>query len=331
MDRTPLSVSQLSRRSLLGMAAGIPAVMALGACHGVSAPAAASGDVLKVGNQKGTIRSLMTSAGTLQGATYRTEWSEFPAAQHLLEALSAGAVDVGLVGDAPYLFDFINGSDLQVVSAVTYGDGSSVAIIVPPGSSIRSVADLKGKRVATGKISIGHYLLLRALESAGLTTRDITPVFMAPSDAKAAFASGQIDAWSTWSPFLATAVLRDKARVLVSGNGLLKSHAYQIATPKAIRDKQPQLRDFLTRLDRAYQWENNHASDFAAALSRDTGLPLDVALATVSAMHPVTAPIDDGVVADAQDIVHHLAEAGVAPTGPRPIEQAFAPAFRVKS
>ncbi len=324
-----MSVSQISRRSLLGMAAGIPAVMALGACHGVSAPRASGGDVLKVGNQKGTIRSLMTAAGTLQGATYQTEWSEFPAAQHLLEALSAGAVDVGLVGDAPYLFDFANGSDLQVVSAVTYGDGSSVAIIVPPGSAIRSVSDLKGKRVATGKISIGHYLLLRALESAGLTTKDITPIFMAPSDAKAAFASGQIDAWSTWSPFLATAVLRDKARVLVTGNGLLKSHAYQIATPKAIRDKTPQLRDFLARLDRAYQWENLHQADFAAALVRDTGLPPDVSLATISAMHPVAAALDDGVVADAQDIVRHLSQAGAAPASSRPIEAAFAPAFRV--
>ncbi len=325
-----MSVSFLSRRSLLGMAAGLPAVMALGACHGASAPSA-GGDVLKVGNQKGTIRSLMSAAGVLSGAAYRTEWSEFPAAQHLLEALSAGAVDIGLVGDSPYLFDFANGSDLQIVSAVTYGDGSSVAIIVPPGSSIRTVADLKGKRVATGKISIGHYLLLRALESAGLTTKDITPIFMAPSDAKAAFASGQIDAWSTWSPFLATAVLHDKARVLATGKGLLKSHAYQIATPKAIRDKAPQLRDFLARLDRAYQWENGHPSDFAAALARDTGLPADVSLATVSAMHPVTAPLDDGIVADAQDIVRHLSQSGAAPATSRPIEDAFAPAFRVKA
>lgn len=309
------------------MAAAFPAVMALGACHGQ----AGSATVLKVGNQKGTIRSLMSAAGVLNDLPYRIEWSEFPAAQHLLEALAAGAADLGLVGDAPYLFAFLNGSPLQVVDAVTYGDGSSVAVIVPPGSPIRSLADLKGKRVATGKISIGHYLLLRALESAGLTTKDITPVFMAPSDAKAAFASGQVDAWSTWSPFLATAVVKDHARVLASGHGLLKSHAYQVATPAAIADKAPQLRDFLARLDRAYQWENSHQAEFAAALARDTGLPLDVAFATIKDMHPVTAPLDDGVVADARDIIEHLSREGLSPAGARPIDAAFAPAFRVKA
>ena len=172
---------------------------------------------------------------------------------------------------------------------------------------------------------------MRALESAGLTTKDITPVFMAPSDAKAAFASGRVDAWSTWSPFLATAVLRDHARVLVTGNGLLKSHAYQVSTPAAIQDKQPQLRDFLARLDRAYRWENGHPGDYAAALAHDTGLPLDVALATVDAMHPVTAPLDDGIVLDAQDIVRHLSQAGYSPASPRPIGDAFASAFRVRS
>ncbi len=322
-------VQRPSRRHLLTMAAGFSAAMALEGCHEPASRVAAGAPVLKVGNQKGTIRSLMTAAGVLKDSPDKTEWSEFPAAQHLLEALSAGAVDVGLVGDAPYLFDFVNGSELKVVSAVTYGDGSSVAIIVPPGSGIRSLADLRGKRVATGKISIGHYLLLRALESVGLTTKDITPVFMAPSDAKAAFASGQVDAWSTWSPFLATAVLRDHARVLVSGNGLLKSHAYQVATPAAIRDKAPQLRDFLARLDRAYQWENAHQSDFGAALAHDTGLPLDVALATVDAMHPIAAPLDDGIVADARDIVQHMSGAGLSAAPNRSIDDAFAASFRV--
>ena len=313
------------------MAAGLPAAMTVASCHAPAGLASAGTAVLKVGNQKGTIRSLMIAAGVLKDAPYKVEWSEFPAAQHLLEALAAGAADVGLVGDAPYLFAFANGSELKVVDAVTYGDGSSVGILVPPGSQVRSVADLKGKRVATGKISIGHYLLLRALESAGLTTKDITPIFMAPSDAKAAFASGRIDAWSTWSPFLATAVLRDHARVLVNGNGLLKSHAYQVATPGAIRDKTPQLRDFLARLDRAYQWENAHQNDFAAALSHDTGLPVDIALATVDAMHPVTAPLDDSVVADAKDIVAHLSREGFSPASPRPIDDAFATAFRKRS
>ncbi len=321
-----MSTFETSRRSLL---AGLAAT-SLTACQGPAKSPKPGSVVLKVGNQKGTTKALMSAAGVLAGVPYPIEWSEFPAAQHLLEGLSAGAVDVGLVGDAPYLFAFANGSELKVVQALTYGDSSNVAILVPANSPIRTVADLKGKRVASGKISIGQYLLLRALESGGLTIKDIQPVYMAPSDAKAAFASGNVDAWSTWSPFLDTAVLRDKARALITGKGLLASHAYQVATPVAIRDKPVQLRDFLARIAKAYAWANANPQGYADALSRDTGLPSDVALSMVRAIHPAVAPMNDAIVADADDIVKHLSAASDQPIKARPIADAFAKEFRTQ-
>lgn len=319
-----MSTFETSRRSLL---AGL-AALSLSACQGPVKPAASSSAVLRVGNQKGTTKALMTAAGVLTGVPYPIEWSEFPAAQHLLEGLGAGAVDVGLVGDAPYLFAFANGSDLKVVQAITYGDSSNVAILVPANSPIRTVADLKGKRVASGKISVGQYLLLRALESGGLTIKDIQPVYMAPSDAKAAFSSGNVDAWATWSPFQDTAVLHDQARILITGKGLLASHAYQVATPAAIHDKLAQLRDFLPRIGKAYAWANANPQGYADALTHDTGLPPDVALSMVRAIHPAVAPLNDAILADADDIVKHLSAASDQPIKSRPIAEAFAQEFR---
>ncbi len=315
-----------SRRLLLTGAAALTATAALSACK---APVAARAQtILKVGNQKGTVKSLVTAARALEGAPYTVEWSEFPAAQHLLEGLSAGAVDVGLVGDAPYLFAFAGGSPLKVVSAIAYGDGRSTSIVIPQNSTIRSVADLKGKRVATGKISVGHYLLLRALETNGLTTKDVEIVFLAPSDAKAAFASGNVDAWATWAPFSTTAVLRDKARILIDGRGLMNAHAYQVATPAAIAGKAAELKDFITRLGTAYDWASAHPEDYAAALSRDTGLPVDIALAMVKDTRPHTVPVDDTIVAEAEETVRHLAAASGETVQNRPIADAFAASFR---
>lgn len=319
-----------SRRLFTVLALAAATLLASCSPQGDKASSSASAVVLKVGNQKGTIRALMTASHALDGAPYTIEWSEFPAAQHLLEGLNAGAVDVGLVGDAPYLFAFANGSPLKVVSAIAYGDGSSTALIVPATSKAQSLSDLKGKRIATGKISVGHYLLLLALEKEGLTTKDVQIVFLAPADAKAAFASGSIDAWSTWAPFLTTAVQQDHARVLVSGKGLMTSHAYQVATPAAIRDKASALHDFDTRLAKAYVWGNAHPEAYAAALSKDTGLPLDIAAAMIRQTSPHIVPLDRSIITEADGVVDHLSKASDTPPQKRPIAEAFAEEFEAR-
>jgi sulfonate transport system substrate-binding protein len=134
---------------------------------------------LKVGSQRGGTKAVLLASGALEGAPYKIEWSEFPAAQPLLEALSAGAVDLGEAGDAPFLFAYAGGAKIKAVQAGKSG-GSATAILVRKDSPIRTVADLRGKKVATGRGSIGHYLLLRQIESAGLKPTDVTVVFLAP-------------------------------------------------------------------------------------------------------------------------------------------------------
>ena len=94
--------------------AALSGLLLLAGCGGgVSGDA----DTLHVGSQRGGTKALMLASGVLDGAPYKIEWSEFPAAQHLLEAIGGGAVDVGLTGDAPFIFAYQSGSRIQAVGA----------------------------------------------------------------------------------------------------------------------------------------------------------------------------------------------------------------------
>jgi sulfonate transport system substrate-binding protein len=288
--------------------------LALAACH----PHAASDEpVLKIASQKGGTKSLMLASHALDGAPYKVEWSEFPSAQALLEALSADAVDAGAVGDAPFMFAYSTGAKIKVVQATrASGGGSSTALLVRADSPIRTAADLRGKRIVTGRGSIGHYLLLRVLETAGLTPKDVTIVFLSPGDAKAAFDSGTVDAWVTWGSYVGLAQLHDKTRIIADGAGLLHGIGFEAANDNAITAKHAQLEDFLTRLAKAERWEGAHKDEYAAVLAKETGLPLDVALYTVSKVRGVATPIDASIIGEEHDTLRHYVNAGVITSAP---------------
>ena len=300
-------------RSALTPLLVLTALMVAG-CH----PRAASDEpVLKIASQKGGTKSLILASHVLDGAPYKVEWSEFPSAQALLEALSADAVDAGAVGDAPFMFAYATGAKIKVVQATrASGGGSSTAVLVRADSPIHTAADLKGKRIATGRGSIGHYLLLRVLETAGLTPKDVTVVFLSPGDAKAAFDSGTVDAWVTWGSYVGLAQLHDKTRIVADGQGLLHSIGFEVANDNAIGAKHVQLADFLTRLAKAEQWEGAHKDEYADVLAKETGLPLDVALYTVSKVRGVATPIDASIIGEEHDTLSHYLKAGVITSAP---------------
>jgi sulfonate transport system substrate-binding protein len=264
---------------------------------------------LKVGSQRGGTKAVLLASGALDGAPYKIEWSEFPAAQPLLEALSAGAVDLGEAGDAPFLFAYAGGARIKAVQAGKSG-GSSTAILVRKGSPIRTVADLRGKKVATGRGSIGHYLLLRQIEDAGLKPNDVTVVFLSPGDAKAAFSSGVIDAWVTWGSYIALARLHDEATVLADGGKVLSGFGYEAASQAAIDGKRPQVEDFLRRLAKARRWAAEHPRAFAAVLAKETGLSPEIALYTVERYRLTPAPIGDESVAEARAVLDRFRASG---------------------
>ncbi|WP_322106570.1 ABC transporter substrate-binding protein [Paraburkholderia sp. J41] len=262
-------------------------------------PLAAAAATLKVGDQQLQTRGVLEASGQLKDVPYEIEWFNFPAAQPLGEALNAGAIDVGGLGDAPLIFAYAAGAKIRAVSA-TRSTPEDLAIVVPANSPIHSAADLKGKRIATTRGSIGHYLAVATLERAHLKLTDVTWSFMQPADARAALASGSVDAWSTWDPYVALTEARDHTRSVANGIGLSSGLSFEAATDAAIRDKGAELADFLRRVAAAQRWALSHPDEVAAIQSRVTGLPADV-LKTVyqrAQLHPVA--IDGNVIAEQQ-------------------------------
>lgn len=287
-----------------------------------------AGGVLRVGSQKGGDKSLMLASGVLQGAPYRIEWSDFAAAQTLLEAIAASAVDIGVVGDAPFLFAYSGGAKIKAVFAsASTSKGASTAVLKPRGGAIHGPSDLRGKRIATGRGSIGHYLLLRVLERAGLGPDDVTIVFLSPSDAKAAFATGAVDAWSTWAPYLPMAVLDGSAEVLVDGRGLLTGYGFQVASESAIAAKRVILQDYLARLARAQRWALAHQAEYAKVLADETGLPLVVARRTVELNGREPQVIDFKILAEEVSVLRAFQAAGAIKVQPN-LEKAFDASFK---
>ena len=257
---------------------------------------------LRVGDQKGNSQAVMEAAGVLKDIPYKIEWKEFPAAAPLLEALGAGAIETGLVGDAPFTFAAAANVPVKAIAAVRQSrDG--LAVLVPVHSPIKSFDDLRGKKIATGRGSIGHQLILAAIEARGWKPDDVQIAFLAPSDAKVAYTQGSVDAWSTWEPYVSQEEVLFKSRRVITGEGLTPGLGFQVATPNAIRDKRPELEDFVRRLAAARAWSAGNVSSYAETWGKLMNIPTSVPLNWLTRAKIRITPIDDGVVADEQKTI----------------------------
>jgi len=257
---------------------------------------------LRVGDQKGNSQAVMEAAGVLKDVPYRIEWKEFAAAAPLLEALGAGAIETGLVGDAPFTFAAAASVPVKAVGAIRQSQ-EGLAILVPHDSHIHGFDELKGKKIATGRGSIGHQLILAALESKGWSSSDVQIVFLAPSDAKVAYTQGTVDAWSTWEPYVSQEEVLFQSRRVITGDGITPGVSFQVATPDAIRDKRPELEDFLRRLTAARAWSLTNVGAYAESWGRLMNIPSAVPLNWLSRAKIRIVPIDDSVVADEQKTI----------------------------
>ncbi len=265
--------------------------------------------VLRVGNQKGGLRSLLEASGAGKDLPYRIEWSEFPAAAPLLEALNAGALDVGYQGDLAFLSAYAAGAPLRAVGASRAAPACQ-AILVRDGA-YRQLADLKGKRIAGNRGGWGHYLIRAALKRDNIRPDEVTINFMPPTDALLAFRSGAVDAWAVWEPYISVEELQFDARRLLDAQGLSPSVTFVSASEAAIRDKRPQLTDFLRRFGQGWEWANGHIPDYARYNSTLTRIPEAALRKAYELQAAVAVPIDAPLVREIQDAADHAVEFGL--------------------
>lgn len=271
------------KRASLGKLLGIAAVPALAALVPSLAAAkkAAKAPELHIGYQKGTAVLIVSKArrdletDLQKTGVARVDWIEFPFGPPMLEAVTAGAVDIGSVGDTPPIFAQAGGGDILYALAVP---SSPHAILVPDGSPIRALADLRGKRVAFGKGSSAHNILLKALRFAGLSYQDIQPIYLGPSEATAAFTGGKIDAWVIWDPYYALAEAQLGARVIANTEQTpqLASQSFYIANTHFAKEHPTLLRAALDSVINTIAWADKHRNEVAALAAKSTGLPLSI-------------------------------------------------------
>ncbi len=301
-----------ARRHTLGLlfAAGVMAATSSG-----QAQAQARQEV-RIGYQKYGTLTLLKGRGTLEqrlaARNITVKWTEFPAGPQLLEGLNVGSVDFGTVGEAPPIFAQAAGANLVYVGNEPPSPGSE-AIVVPKDSRLRSVAELKGKKVALNKGSNVHYLLVKALEKAGVAYKDIEVLYLTPADARAAFERGSVDAWVIWDPFLAAAEKQLGARVLADGKGLVANHQFYLASRPYAEKNGEIIRIVLEEIAKVDEWGAKNPKEVAQILSAQTGLDVDVVALAASRYAYGIKPITGEVLAQQQKLADTFASLKLIP------------------
>jgi len=298
------TLAYLSAAGLGAMTAGLPSL------------AAAQTKVLRIGYQKYGTLVILKGRGTLEkrlaSEGIDIKWTEFTAGPALLEGLNVGSIDFGTAGEAPPIFAQAAGADLVYVGNEPPSP-TSEAIIVPKNSTIKSVAELKGKKVALNRGSNVHYLWVKALERAGLEYKDVQTLFLAPADARAAFERGSLDAWVIWDPFLAAAEKQIGARVLEDGTGLVANHQFFLAS-RSYAEKNPKLiAILLEELDKVDQWGAKNLKEVATILAEQTGLDYPTVELAAKRYSYGVKPVTPQVIADQQKIADVFAELKLIP------------------
>jgi sulfonate transport system substrate-binding protein len=297
------------------------ALFAAGAALGASGLARAEDDTkkLRIGWQKGGVLALTKANGgfekRLADRGVAVEWNEFTSGPPLLEALGAGAIDFGSTGDVPPLFAQAAGGDLLYVAA-TKGAVDGSAILVKKDSPIQTLADLKGKKVAYKRGSSAHNFIVLALEKGGLGLGDVTSLDLSPSDAAAAFAGGQIDAWAIWDPFYAVAVQDPNVRVLTTTEGIVDAYGYYLANGAFTKQNPHIVADLIDVLAAIGKDAQAHLDDTATAISAVTGVPVPITkivLTRKGADLGATRPLDDDILAYQQGLADRFFKLGIVP------------------
>jgi sulfonate transport system substrate-binding protein len=300
----------MKRREFLKLSSGIIASAAL-------APVRAHADVkeIRIGYQKNGVLVIALQQAALekhfspQGIDVK--WLEFSSGPPMLEAIGVGSVDYGAVGDTPPIFAQAAGAAIVYAAGqpVTNGQG----ILVPAGSVIRSVADLKGKRIGFTRGSSAHNVVVQTLEKAGLDYADITPVYLMPPDAGPAFANGSIDAWAIWDPYYAIGQTKQGGRILVDASDITKTNSFYIANRDFAKSRGLVLQQIIDVTAVTAKWAEVHRDAVAKSLSAVTGIALDIQTLAANRTSFAVGPITEDIIATQQGVADRFFKLGLIP------------------
>ncbi|MGN7958452.1 sulfonate ABC transporter substrate-binding protein [Agrobacterium tumefaciens] len=277
---------------------------------------AQAAEELKIGYQKTGLPVIARQQGVIEKALeakgVKVSWVEFTAGPPLVEALNVGSINVGWTGDAPPIFGQAAGSAIVYVAALP-SNGKGEAIFTKPESGIKSVADLKGRKVGVGKGTSAHNLLVAALEKNGLKFSDIEVVYLSPADAAAAFASDKIEAWAVWDPFYAIAETRYKPVTLARTSDVLAVSTYFLANREYAKSHADTINTTIDALGEAAKWSAANRDKVATALHEVTGVPLEAQTLAANRSEFGITKIDDKIVASQQETADRFYRLGLIP------------------
>lgn len=271
---------------------------------------------LRIGYQKYGTLVILKARGTLEKRLAEkgvaVKWTEFPFGPPLLEAINVGSIDVGTTGEAPPIFAQAAGADLVYIGNEPPAP-SAEALIVPKDSPVRTVADLKGKKIAVGKGSNANFLLVKLIENAGLKFSDVEVAYLPPADARAAFESGRVDAWAIWDPFLAAAEKQLNARVVADGKGAVANHQFYLAA-RAYAEKHPEIvHILLDEIDKIDQWGRQNPKEVAKFIAPLIGIDLPIIDVAAHRLTYGVKPVTTEVIAAQQKIADKFYELKLVP------------------
>ncbi|SFH89557.1 sulfonate ABC transporter substrate-binding protein [Bradyrhizobium sp. Gha] len=301
----------MQRRDFLKLSAGTAIVAAFAS----RASAQSRLKEIRIGYQKTGVLVIARQRATLEKhfapEGIEVKWVEFSSGPPMMEAMNVGSVDYGAVGDSPPVFAQAAGAAIVYAAGqpITNGQG----ILVPKDSPIRTLADLRGKRVGFTKGSSAHNVVVQTLEKAGLTYADITPVYLTPPDAGPAFANGSIEAWAIWDPYFAIGETRQSGRILVNAREITKTNSFYIANREFARSHGAILQRIVDVTTATGQWAEQHRDEVAKSLAAITGVPLDIQTVAANRANFVIGPVTDDIIATQQDVADRFAKLGLIP------------------
>ena len=271
-----------------------------------STPVSAQKQVVRIVREKQfTALAVLEKQGNLEKRLdplgFTVQWLEFAAGPQQLEAFRANGLDIAATAESPPVFAQAAGTPL-VYLMNKYPSGKSISLLVPTNSPVKSVSDLKGKRVAFQKASIAHYLLAKAVEAAGFKLSDIESVYLPPADAATAFSQGKVDGWFIWEPFVTRAEQKNLGHVLIDGGKLRDTGNFYSTTREYAKAHPDVIKVFFEELQKAEIWAREHRQEMAELLTSVTKL----AAATLEKMHDKydygLRPITEQVIKKQQEV-----------------------------